>query len=90
MKKGLMLVIVILALAIPCYGRSKKSQAKIDARHAQAEAQANLYNARAGQIRVETRGLQQRQIQQQHERGIRNGNQYRKAKAAKRRRFTGF
>lgn len=90
--KVMLIMLFVLVMTVPCFGRSKKSQAKIDARHAQANAasQANLNNAKADQVRTRTRGIQQNQIQRQHQRGIRNGNQYRAQKAQRGRKYTGF
>ena len=98
MKATIMLL--VLLMAVPCFGRSKKSQAKIDARHAQA-ASANLMNAQADATRQRSRDRhssnvqlqqynQQTIIQRQQQNAIRNGQQQRKAKAANSRKYTGF
>lgn len=100
------IMLLVLLMAVPCFGRSKKSQAKIDARHAQASAanqaaSANLKNAKADAIRQRSKDSharnvqrlqynQQTIIQRQHCAGIRNGQQQRKAKAANSRKYTGF
>lgn len=104
MKATIMLL--VLLMAVPCFGRSKKSQAKIDARHAQAAAanqaaSANLLNAQADATRQRSQDRhssnvqlqqynQQTIIQRQHQNAIRNGQQQRKAKAANSRKYTGF
>jgi hypothetical protein len=63
-----LIVILVLLMSVPCFARSKKSQAKLDARHAQAaavylESEANLNNAKAGYTRQVTR---QRAADQQY------------------------
>jgi 3-dehydroquinate dehydratase len=80
-----LVILLALAMAVPCYGRSRKSQEKIDARHSQAveAARANLLNARADAVRqrAHARERHSRQVsqfnqqtitQRAHEQGVRN------------------
>ena len=66
-----LILLLALAMAVPCYGRSKKSQAKIDARHSQAveQARANLLNAEADAVR------QRAQARERHSRQVYQFNQ---------------
>ena len=97
------IMLLVLLMAAPCFARSKKSQARLDKRHAavEAAAKANLMNAKADAItqrsrdshkRNEQRLIYNQQIinQRAHQTAIRNGQQYRKQKAANSRKYTGF
>ena len=63
-----LILLLALAMAVPCYGRSKESQKKIYARHSQAveQARANLLNAKADAVRQRSRDREQhsRQVYQ--------------------------
>ena len=94
--KKVLIIIAVLLMAAPALGRSKKSQAKIDARHAQAVAasQANLNNARAKSINQRT---YDRRINNMQERGYRqserareNGARYRQEKRTRSHQYTGW
>ena len=91
MKKVLVVLFVVL-LASPCLARSKKFQANIDVRHVQA--QANLINARANQIRTQTQDRHMREmlemVQRQHEQGLRNGARNRREKQGRKYKYIGW
>lgn len=93
---------ILAALAITCFlletghARSKKSQARIDKRKAayaesaKIRAETGLINEKSKYVRQETTKRQMDTIQIQHQRGIQNGNQYRKAKAQRKRKYIGY
>lgn len=79
-------MILVLIMAAPCFGRSKRSQEKLDARHSQAAAaagtdliksRANYNNAAAGYVRQQTRQNSQDQLYREKARASRRAEQQR-------------
>lgn len=100
--KTTLVALLVLLMVTPCLARSKKSQARIDKRHA-AQAQANINRTKAETAAIKqgtkdrktineqkSRYVAQTNRQRAHQAGIRNGNNYRKAKAQRSRKHTGF